>query len=65
MDNDEYVVMDEVSGTLIGPFVCKEDAESFLAHISSDVMVAGGQPEFTVIAITPAGDWALDNAVYA
>lgn len=58
---EEFVVQDEVSGQLIGSFDCKEDAESFMSHVSSDVILSGGQPEFRVIPVSSPQNWVFDN----
>jgi hypothetical protein len=59
-----YVVFDNVTETLIGPFNDYEDAQMFLLH-ASDVLVDGNVTDLTIEPVSEPQEWALDNSLDA
>lgn len=56
------VVKDCVTDTIIGPFECYEDAQSFVLD-ASDLLLVGGMPDLTIITVQDPQEWAMDNAM--
>jgi hypothetical protein len=56
-----YVIFDEVTETLVGPFNDYESAEMFLLH-ASDALFDGGA-NLTIESISEPEEWAQDNQI--
>ena len=55
-----YVVFDNTTETLIGPFEAYEDAQMFLLH-ASELLLDGNVSDLTIESISEPQEWALDN----
>ena len=59
-----YVVFDNITETIIGPFNDHEDAQMFVLH-ASDITNNDYVSDLTIEPVSEPQEWALDNGLEA
>ena len=57
-----YVVFDNITETMIGPFNDYEDAQMFFLHASS-ITINDYVSDLTIEPVSEPQEWALDNGL--
>lgn len=57
-----YVVFDNITETIIGPFNDYEDAQMFVLHASS-ITINDYVSDLTIEPVSEPQEWALDNGL--
>jgi len=57
-----YVVFDNITETMIGPFNDYEDAQMFVLHASS-ITINDYVSDLTIEPVSEPQEWALDNGL--
>ena len=57
-----YIVYDNITETIIGPFNDYEDAQMFVLH-ASDITINDYVSDLTIEPVSEPQEWALDNGL--